>query len=103
LISPGVKAAIAELNEIVRADGAELRIASATATSLHLELDLSQSSCPECVVPKDLMLDIVKANLAAADPDIREVELHDPREADGTLKVSSPSSVAAGLPKSQWG
>jgi hypothetical protein len=100
-MSPGVEAAVAELNEIVRADGAQLRIASATATSLHLELDLSQSSCPECVVPKDLMLDIVTANLAAADPDIREIELYDPREEDGHVNDSSPSSVAAGLPKSQ--
>jgi hypothetical protein len=80
LITPAAQAAIAELNEIVRLDGGELRITEASSNTIRLELDLSQSSCPECVVPKDLMVDILMANLAKADPDIRHVELHDPRE-----------------------
>jgi hypothetical protein len=80
VISPAAEAAVAELNAIVRLDGAELRVADGSATSIRLELDLSQSNCPECVVPRDLMLDIITANLAQADPDVREIELHDPRE-----------------------
>jgi hypothetical protein len=80
VITSGAQAAIAELNDIVRLDGGELRVTEATASAIHLELDLSQSSCPECVVPKELMLDILTANLAKVDPDIRHVELHDPRE-----------------------
>ena len=75
-----VDAVVAELNEIVRPDGAELRVREQTPTSLHLELDLTNSDCPECVVPKALMLDILTSNLAAADPDIRRIELDDPRE-----------------------
>lgn len=76
-----VDTVIDELNEIVRPDGAELRVTSRTESSLHLELDLTNSDCPECVVPKALMLDILTSNLATADPDISTIELHDPREA----------------------
>ncbi|MGP0028952.1 MAG: hypothetical protein ACLPVF_00415 [Acidimicrobiales bacterium] len=82
MISAGAEAAVAELNEIVRPDGAELRVVGASASSLRLELDLSRSTCPECVVPRDLIVDILSANLARADPDVRLVEVHDPREDD---------------------
>lgn len=75
-----VDAVIAELNEIVRPDGAELRVLDLSPTSLRLALDLSNSTCPECVVPKQLMLEILQTNLATLDPDIRTIELDDPRE-----------------------
>ena len=75
-----VDAVVEELNEIVRPDGAVLRIRETTATALRLELDLSGSSCPECVVPKDLMLEILASRVALVDPDVRTIELDDPRE-----------------------
>jgi hypothetical protein len=73
---------LVELNEIVRPDGAELVIRSQTESALLLELDLTNSSCPECVVPKDLLVDILRAKLAKAAPDIRDVDLLDAREHD---------------------
>lgn len=82
-ISAPAAAAVSELNEIMAFDGAELLVADASPGSIHLELDLSRSSCPECVVPRSLMLDILTANLALSDPDIRHIELHDPREDPG--------------------
>jgi hypothetical protein len=75
-----IEAVVAELNEIVRPDGAELRVTEHSATALRLELDLTNSTCPECVVPKDLMLEILATNLATVDPDIQRIELVDPRE-----------------------
>lgn len=75
-----VDAVVEELNEIVKPDGAVLRIREASATALHLELDLSQSSCPECVVPKDLIVEILTSRVALVDPDVRTIELDDPRE-----------------------
>jgi hypothetical protein len=83
IISPPAESALAELNEIVGLDGAVLHVVDASPTSIRLELDLSASTCPECVVPRDLMLDILGASLAKADPDIVHVELHDTRE-DGS-------------------
>jgi hypothetical protein len=75
-----VESVIAELNQIVQPDGAVLVVREQTPTALRLELDLSQSSCPECVVPKSLMLDILASRVSVADPDVRTIELHDPRE-----------------------
>lgn len=75
-----VDAVIEELNEIVRPDGAVLRVREATPTALRLELDLSESSCPECVVPKSLMLEILTSRVSLVDPDVRTIELDDPRE-----------------------
>lgn len=80
MISAPAESALAELNEIVGLDGAVLHVVDASPTSIRLELDLSGSTCPECVVPKELMLDILTAGLARADPDIVHVELHDPRD-----------------------
>ena len=75
-----VDTVIEELNEIVRPDGAVLRVRETTPTALRLELDLSESECPECVVPKELMLEILVSRVALVDPDVRTIELHDPRE-----------------------
>lgn len=80
MISAPAQSALAELNEIVGLDGAVLHVVDASPTSIRLELDLSASTCPECVVPRDLMLDILGASLVKADPDIIQIELHDPRE-----------------------
>lgn len=75
-----IDAVVAELNEIVRPDGAELRVTERSDTALRLELDLTNSTCPECVVPKELMLEILATNLATVDPDIQRIDLVDPRE-----------------------
>jgi hypothetical protein len=75
-----VDAVIDELNEIVRPDGAVLLVRETTPTALRLELDLSASECPECVVPKELMLEILVSRVALVDPDVHTIELHDPRE-----------------------
>jgi len=83
MISPGAIGALEKLNEILRIDGGELRIDNATSSSLSLTLDLTGSTCPDCVVPKPLMLDILRANLAESDPDITQIEIHDPREDEG--------------------
>lgn len=82
MISDGAASAIDAVNEILALDGGRLVVTSATATSLDLRLDLSASECPECVVPRDLMLDILRANLATADPDVQTVEVEDPRESE---------------------
>lgn len=73
-------AAVGELNDIVSADGARLTLRSATSIEAVLELDLSRSSCPECVLPKALLIQIIGNRIAATAPDIETIELVDPRE-----------------------
>ena len=74
---------VEELNEIVRLDGAELVVRAESLTSVLLEFDLSRSECPECVVPKDLIVELIRSKLAMAAPDISTVELIDSREDGG--------------------
>ena len=73
---------IRELDEIVKVDGGRLLVRRATEAEVDLELDLSQSSCPECVLPKAMLVEIITAKLATAAPDVGHVRLHDPREPD---------------------
>jgi hypothetical protein len=77
---PVLLATIEELNDIVAADGAALRVLSSTPESVALDLDLSQSECPECVVPWSLLTEIVAQRLAETCPTITTISLYDPRE-----------------------
>ena len=83
MTDPALLATIDELNDIVAGDGAALRVLSSTDDSVALDLDLSQSECPECVMPWSLLLEIVGQRLAAVCPDIRDISLYDPREDPG--------------------
>jgi len=81
--NPAVLAVVSELNGIVAPDGAALRVLSSTPESVRLDLDLSQSDCPECVVPHALLVEIVTSRLAEVCPEVRDISLYDPREDAG--------------------
>ncbi len=83
MTDPVLLATVGELNNIVAADGAALRVLSSTHDSVALDLDLSQSDCPECVVPWSLLMEIVAQRLAEVCPDVRDISLYDPREDPG--------------------
>ena len=80
VLSPAAQATLDELAAIVEPDGARLVVRDASPSTVTIELDLSASDCPECVLPKDLLVDILGSRLRESDPDLREVELIDPRE-----------------------
>lgn len=79
-LSAAARSTLDELAAIVEADGARLLVRDATFTSVTLELDLWASECPECVLPRELLVDILGSRLRESDPDLRTVELIDPRE-----------------------
>jgi hypothetical protein len=80
MLRPAAQAVLNELNEIVGADGAALVLRDATDSTVVLDLDLTGANCVECVLPHDLLVDIVRTRLTESDPDIRNVELRDPRD-----------------------
>ncbi len=82
-LSSAAAGVIAELDEIVAADGGRLLVRGVDGSTVTLALDLSASNCPECVLPKDMLVQIATARLRDADPDIASVELSDPREDPG--------------------
>jgi hypothetical protein len=79
-LGPAARGVLDELSEILRADGAELRVHATTPASITFQLDLSNSSCPECVMPRELLVDIYRSRLAEVDPDIMSIVIIDPRE-----------------------
>ncbi len=78
-----VLALVEELNDFVAADGATLRITDSTPAALALELDLTESECPECVVPKQFIVDIVAARFSETGDVVPAISLFDPREEPG--------------------
>jgi hypothetical protein len=84
-LSAAARATLTELAAIVEPDGARLVVRDAGPSTVTIELDLSASDCPECVLPKDLLVDIITSRLQESDPDVRAVELLDPRESDGAV------------------
>jgi hypothetical protein len=79
-LSPAAQATLDELAAIVEPDGARLVVRDASTSTVTIELDLSASDCPECVLPKELLVDILASRLQESDPDVRTVELIDPRD-----------------------
>jgi hypothetical protein len=84
-LSPAAQKTLDELAAIVEPDGARLVVRDASASTVTIELDLSASDCPECVLPKDLLVDILSTRLHESDPNVHRIDLIDPRESDGAL------------------
>jgi hypothetical protein len=83
VLTPPVIGLLEELNAILQPDGAELRAHSTSETVIEFDLDLTRSTCLECVLSKDLLTEIIAARVAEVVPEVIEVRLHDPREDPG--------------------
>jgi hypothetical protein len=74
-----VGSARAEIFDIVRLDGAELTIRSVEDSVVRLDLSLEGASCPECVMPRAVLQDVVHHTLADRLGVDLPVEITDPR------------------------
>ncbi len=80
-LSPAAQATLDELAAIVEPDGARLVVRDASASEVTIELDLSASECPECVLPRDLLVDILSYAAAGVGSRSPHGRAHRPREA----------------------
>lgn len=81
-----IRTAVGELQTLVRGDGAELVLEEADARTarIGLRLDLSAVGCEDCVLPPELLRDMVTASLQRRLAGEFELVLADPRvSADG--------------------
>lgn len=69
--------------DIVRQDGADLRLIESSADGVELQLDIRDAACAECVMPKEFLEGIVLTALQESAPWVRHVTIHDPRQSDG--------------------
>ncbi len=74
--------ALAEVRPLVQADGADLVLdgLDEEAGRIALRLDLEGVSCLECVLPSELLHDMVSDAMSRRVPGLVEVTLTDPRQ-----------------------
>jgi hypothetical protein len=82
--STSLLGALDEVADVLRADGAALRVLSVDEQEPHVELalDFDSVECEECVLPPDRLHDTVTAALTRRAGRPVTVLLHDPRVAD---------------------
>lgn len=74
-----LSAGLGELRDLLRPDGADLELLGLVGRQVHLRLDLSNVECLDCVVPPELLADLVRDGLRRrVAPDL-DVILDDPR------------------------
>jgi N-dimethylarginine dimethylaminohydrolase len=72
-------AGVDELRALLRADGADLRIVETGPGLVHLTLDLANVECVECVLPPDLLDQMVREGLRRRVGPGLDVVFDDPR------------------------
>jgi Fe-S cluster biogenesis protein NfuA len=76
-----VNAAIAELAPMLQADGADLTLVEANPATARIEvqLDVTDASCAECVLPTPLLEQVISDAISRRMPSEFELVLRDPR------------------------
>ena len=78
-----VESVLQQLRETLSADGAELQYLSPSSDEeIVFRLDLANSNCAECVLPKEQLEELLLFTARKAVPGLRSVTVVDPR-ADG--------------------
>lgn len=78
-----LNAAIEEMQALMRADGADLlvRELNVPAARLHLVVDLANVECLDCVVPPDMLRQVIQDAITKKYAGELEILIDDPREA----------------------
>jgi len=79
--SDGTGLSLEALQEDLRADGAELLVDSLADGIARLRLVLRDADCAECIMPREHLERVVLITLRGSHPEIKRVEVQDPREA----------------------
>jgi N-dimethylarginine dimethylaminohydrolase len=72
-------AGVDELRALLRADGADLHIVDTGPARVHLTLDLTNVECAECVLPPELLDQMVREGLRRRVGPGLDVVFDDPR------------------------
>ena len=92
---PALGAAIAEISLLVQADGGGVAVDEEVEVpgQVRLRLDLEGVSCPECLLPPDLLGDMVETIVRRHLPQVGVVEFVDPRRRNSTESSTEASSA----------
>lgn len=76
-----VSDAIAPMQEALRADGADVDVVAVDGGTVDLRLKVEDASCAECVMPQDILEELLREAIASAGHPVERVRLDDPRVA----------------------
>ncbi len=81
--------AVEEMGALLRSDGADLTLVEANPKTARIELrlELEGAECAECVLPPELLEQMISESLARRVPGEFELVLHDPRRDDPAWAV----------------
>ena len=69
------------LRQSLQADGADLQLLEVGSDSATVELLFGPETCVECILPRTSLERILQVALGREYPDVKRVDLVDPREA----------------------
>lgn len=78
--SPVLLAAIEEVKELVQADGGDMVLTSVDGDTANLQLVVENSTCVECIMPREILEQITLDILQRGGAGIQAVAIDDPRE-----------------------
>lgn len=79
--------AVFEAGILLRADGAELHLVEFDEANarVRVAVDISGSNCPECIIPPDLLADMLTDAINRSYSSLVAVDVDDPRRDDPSL------------------
>jgi len=79
--------AVFEAGVLLRADGAELHLVEFDEANarVRVAVDISGSNCPECIIPPDLLADMLTDAINRSYSSLVAVDVDDPRRDDPSL------------------
>jgi hypothetical protein len=79
-----LRVALQPLRDSLKLDGADIELVDVQGGTAQLDLDVSNASCAECVLPRESLESVVVVALRKADPRIAAARVRDPREEAGS-------------------
>ncbi len=70
---------IAPLREGFQADGADLAVDEASDEVVRIRLVVTDETCFDCILPGDVLTQILETTVRGTFPDIERIEFSDPR------------------------
>lgn len=78
-IARRVEEALGDLRRALAADGYALTVRDLPGGAVQVEIAAGPAACAECLIPKDVMLEILRSSLSGI-PDVGPLDLRYPQE-----------------------
>jgi hypothetical protein len=72
--------AIKEVRDTLQADKADLLVDSVAGDAANVSIVISDEACADCILPKDLLAEMLLMVTQEHCPEIRNIEVYDPRD-----------------------